>query len=331
MQSWLEDEQRYAPAEKFGVGSPSVSIQNFAVPGATFEYPMGTVWNRAFADRPDLVIINLGLNHAMNIEPEVARGEIATGIARMMAMHPGVPIACIKQNPFRNHDGMDTVYAVFDEAAERCGVDLIDVASLFKARTGADLYLEGDNTHPNQTGQDLYANQVLSYWSSRASRVPNVPDRPNNYLDNPTFILESGVARGWQIGGTTPGVLWDVEGHTMMTASGDGYAYIYQDVPEAVLVTLRGRSISVGFDLALPLGASDGQGRMFVKVDDRMLQSRASQPPGGLSGWRAICGVHVPEDAKLIRVGVFHDQNYTPSKLPLLLRNAALSPGDWLT
>lgn len=329
---WLVEAAEYGQATLLGDGTPEIQIRNFAVPGSIFEYPMGPLWDRAFGERPDFILVNLGLNHGFGLEHEVVRGEIAVGLGRMIAAFPGVPIACIKQNPFSDNAGMEMVFSILDEMANFYGIDLIDVGTKFRSRSGDVLYMPGDNTHPNQAGQDLYCEAMLEYWPRRTERPPSIPQGARNLLTNPNFDLQDGgVATGWDFGGTVTGSLSKSQNGKKLSAAGEGYAYIYQDVPPALLSDLKGSTISAGFEIALSDGASDGQGRIFVMVDDRMIQSRTFLPPGGIDGWRAICGVPIPDGAQRVRLGIFHDQNTTPSVHPLEIRSAFLHVGNFMT
>ncbi|HTN63501.1 MAG TPA: SGNH/GDSL hydrolase family protein [Devosia sp.] len=330
---WDVDHGRYGPQRRFGFGRNPLILRNFAVSGATFEYAMGGLWGTAFAERPDVLIISLGLNHAQGLDRSVVFGEMVAGIERFVSTYPDVPIVFVKQNPFRDTDDMAKIYEIVDRLAPIYDLRIIDVGALFEAKhKDAALYLSDGNTHPNQRGEQLYADAVQTAWPPRME--VNRPSRPQlvNLLSNPHFEIDSqGGVAGWSAGGL--GKLTLEKNSGLQVRCAGGYGYLYQDISAENLSAALGQNISVAFDLRLEGDAADGQGRIFVTVSSprgsQTVQSRASLPPGGIQGWRAICDVPVPPDVLSIRVGVYHDQAPLPSVVPLELSRSMVVAGSF--
>lgn len=326
IEPWAVETGQYGAPTRVGTGTVSIWVKNFAVPGSIFAYPMGVLWDNAFSDRPDVAIISLGLNHAKGLNRSVVVGEFVAGLERFVSEYPDVPIIYVKQNPFRDDDDMAMVYKIIDQLAPVYDLQIADVGASFEAsHKDAALYLSGDGTHPSQEGQHLYADAIQAVWPPRME--VNRPSRPRmaNLLTNPLFDVDNDeVLVGWSAGGL--GELSFARDAELRVTCAGGYGYIYQDIsPEHLSATL-GQKISVAFELGLEADAADGQGRIFIAITTpggtEMIQSRASTPPGGMQGWRAICDVQVPVDAVSIRVGVYHDQATVPSSVPLKLSNS---------
>ncbi|SFR86699.1 SGNH/GDSL hydrolase family protein [Sphingomonas jatrophae] len=335
---------------------PTLTIQNFAVPGAALFYAMGSFWTGASQlawVTPDAVIFNHGHNHVVGTTIEMVRGELLAGVEMWRLFHPGVPIAIVTQNPRYGDDFMATAYAAWRDVARlRPDVEVIDSYALWiAAGKPASWYLDavGDGIHPADPG---FVGAMVPAVRGELAVAPARPARGAVSLFEPSAASQNLLLNGgFELWPTSPGLPTNWLSSGTITAEKDtsiyrnqrlGYslkltastagAYIYQDIP--AFASLRGKPVTLTVWLYRPTGSTAGAARVAVTAPAPSggtvtITTRANAPiSANLNGWQpwVISGLMVPANASSLRVVIYQDSG-TPSANPVYFDQVVLTPG----
>lgn len=161
MHNWSPDANRYVSDTVFGTAGAPVVIWNGSAAGKTAQYSIE--WFSTLSpEASNLTIINHGHNSPL---------AASDGIKQLtdMAYAEGTDeVAIVLQNPRADKPDRAALEAeTFKQIGQRFGdptspTDVIDVFSAFPTDDSLRDLLEQDGIHPNQAGQQLWADTVAS-------------------------------------------------------------------------------------------------------------------------------------------------------------------------
>lgn len=156
---WDDQTLAYGPETVLSTVGPEVEIWNMSAPGRPAGYAVDMI-RKAVPERPDLVIYNYGHNNTA--------GDIGPGIELSMdairSLHGGgVESVLIAQNPSVTdlaERQEETVWRVSSFVGPVLDAPVIDVFGAFAEADVPVRRLLLDGTHPNEEGQQLWADTV---------------------------------------------------------------------------------------------------------------------------------------------------------------------------
>jgi hypothetical protein len=184
-----------------GTGAKTLRFWDAAKTGEIPGYVLGTRWAAAVtATAPDLVFVNHGHNMSdptsVTWSEFVGRNTMFSLTEELTATFPRAGLVLIAQNPSKVA-GRETWQAIkasaWEEAASLRGYGFIDVHQSFIDYGAWQTALMADDTHPNATGSQIWADVVIAaFQDERKAVVPSVMIPPllttaKNYLDNGDF------------------------------------------------------------------------------------------------------------------------------------------------
>ncbi|MDV6241229.1 SGNH/GDSL hydrolase family protein [Rhodococcus opacus] len=159
---WNVDKQGYTEFTEYGnSASPKLTIWNGSVPGLASRFGYEN-WSKLNPGTPDLVIVNHGHN-----EPDSESA--IDGISRIVRLsHLDVTrrtaVAIILQNPRvdRESGRLESIITALRDAPDLRDVEKIDIHSTFVQEGNYADLLVADGFHPNQAGENIWAQAVCT-------------------------------------------------------------------------------------------------------------------------------------------------------------------------
>lgn len=335
-------------------GNPTLTIVNYAVPGAAAHYAIGAAYSgtsRMAWLSPDAIIINHGHNHVAGTLIEQVRGELLAVTEMWRLFHPGVPIAVCTQNPRYQDDLMMIAYAAWLHIKRlRPDIQIIDTYKPFVAAgKPAAYYIDavGDGIHPGDAGfENIYVPAIRAEWKRSpamcATALPSLYEANTstmNLLDNGDFArwtTNPGAPDGWTAdAGITAqkstAVVRDPRlGYSVqLTATQAGG--IRQSFPG--YANLRGLPVTLSGWLYKPTGSTSNAGRLTLQAaapsgGTVTITTRAYNQATSLNGWQPwiISGLVLPSGCTAL-TAILNQDTAAPSANPVYFDQVSLTPG----
>ena len=337
-----------------GSGANTLRFWNASVSGANLYSLRGSKFApiavTPFSAAPDLVIVSLGENSTgSNGTPSSQRGQMIAMIEEVMLLYPGVPIAVVLQNPWRDGSEMDAVIASWRVVgALRPELTLIDVHSLFiAAGKNASLYI--DSVHPSAAGSQLYLQAFQSAWN-RATALPApgsfiawLTNRAANdiALNGDFAAFASAVPDSFTLAGTgavltkDTGIKAPGKAYSVKLINGTAASHLRQVLNPTQINLVKGNRVTLAVSHYIdpvPAGTDVNTGRIRVFSDGTnplTLEINSNGNAGqGAFRWDIITGVLVPADATVVWLQDFANSSAGTTKGTIYIDEIRLFLGD---
>jgi len=133
--------------------------------------------DRALADMPRIVIVELGVNDGLRGVPvPQIRANLETIIAAAQEQNAEVLLCAMEALPLNGWEYTIAFHRMYEELAMQYGVPLVPF--LMNGVLGNPDLIGADSVHPNAAGARFIADTIWEYLEPMARRVASEPTRP---------------------------------------------------------------------------------------------------------------------------------------------------------
>ncbi|MBR8084573.1 SGNH/GDSL hydrolase family protein [Burkholderia vietnamiensis] len=313
---WHDDKKKYLPEPiSSHAGHVKLDVYNAGVAGTQPHYLFGQDFGGTYGPcDADLVFISHGHNDDQNAPIEVHRGMLLAAIQEIAISQPKAGIVVVAENPLRDSEGGTARSVGAMSAALSMGYGLVDAFSMFELAGKPKAWYQ-DNVHPSDAGDSKIAEMVQTMFSSATSqsvaKAPTLAEKVPNLLRNGDFSR-------WN--GSQPD-MWMADGvASFMAAPGRGssrqecrieslgqkmFANIYQELPLAQVIQLRGRWVTLAVREWVE-GTTDDANAGAIAIVSKGATRSYGIPRGGRDGYRWLAvSRFIEPDALSVRVQLF--------------------------
>jgi len=266
--------QRHPGTGHSGAARPSLTVHNLSVGGKSTDYALGCIERGVLEVAPDLILVAHGLNEASRTDPppdpDQYRAQYLALTETLAASAPQAGMVLVLQNPETTSTVMSERNAEYVRVARlrRCG--LIDVHGAFLARPDWQTELMRDGRHPNDAGQQMWAQKVEQALTS-TSQVGTPGRRRSSLLPTRGHqLLAKAHVRAWD--GQLPAG-WSLVNAELCSArrlravDGDQPSYLEARIAGERLARIQGRPLTVAARVFVPV-ADEGNTAGLLEIDD---------------------------------------------------------------
>lgn len=284
---WNKESECYDPPEERQPGSkarangppPALAVYNLSVGGKTTDYALGCLAKGVTAVAPDLIFVAHGLNEASATNPppdrDQYRAQYLALTESLAATAPQAGMVLVLQNPETTSSVMSERNREYTRVARlrRCG--LVDVHGAFLAHPNWETGLMRDARHPNEAGQQLWADEVQRALDRTGAIVADGRRRSTLLPTRGRQLLSHGRVAQWK---RAPPAGWSLHnaalalgGHIRGLAP-EQPSYLEARIMGAGLEAVRGKPISVAARVLLPEAHAGGTSGL-LEIDDHRERS----------------------------------------------------------
>lgn len=322
------------PTQVFtGTGSQVVDFYNGSVGGSRNDYMLGERFsNFAIGKNADLIICNYGHNIADNLSTESYLNDLycmyLACISQTVEANPDAGCIVMLQNPQQSNTKLLTVRTQARACANNLNCDYVDAYQVFEDLGKSTIYyLPADVVHPNENGQSLIFNALLSKIGNGTEKPAKnimelsgdglIPDSISKFTGwsgtgLPSGFLRSGNAtltRDTAVFESSKGFSVKIES----ASAGAGNTFIQHELSSESLALCQGKTMTVGMRFRRPLTATpitSGKVEIFLDSTTRIETDEHDNLPIG--GWHyRFMSAFVPTGTTSIKLNFYADDGTT--------------------
>lgn len=317
-----------------GTGAQTLWISNGSVSGSPSSYCMGGRLNTMFtATTPDLTIINHGHNQGtVGVPTPTFAIDMLDLVETLKSAYPSTSILLMGQNPESSPSTNDPYMAIknskYEWVAQSRGLGYINIRQLFLSygANWASALLNSDGIHPNDTGSQLWADEVSKAFTY--NRQTTISEQVQSSLQeaageqlllNGTFLsfgASATVPDYWTAGGTAVVTKDSVhyesaKGYSVNIATTAGAGYMQQNIP---LARVAGKWVTLTGRVYVATGQPNTAGRVQIATNltsaaSSFFQNGTDLGHGGFRWWSTT--LYIDPAATFCMITMYGDSGTT--------------------